>query len=74
VYRVCDPNVDTSRWHEVIADGTAGAARQFLSSTDLDPNQCAVDSFELHVAGDDAEEPFSRVKVRVVPAHFEVVS
>lgn len=69
--QVCDPNIDPDEWTGVDATDDRGAAFEYLSVKGYDEHECAGAPFTLIVRNDADDKP-RKVKVCVVPAHFEV--
>lgn len=72
-YQVCDPS-DSDNWHDVDgATNARSAALQFLVDHDYDERDFdPLRPIELHVRSDRDRSPVM-VRVRVVPAHLEVL-
>lgn len=69
--QVCDPGSDPDEWTDVDATDDRAAALEYLSVKGYDEHECAGTPFTLLVRNDADDEPRD-VKIRVVPAHFEV--
>lgn len=73
IWEVCDPSVDPDEWRNVGDHGySRDAVREYLRTSDLDPNDVADMSFKLLARPESDREDIRKVTVRVVPAHFEV--
>ncbi len=70
--QVCDPNTDPDEWTDVGGDDDRAAAHRYLSAKEYDEHDFDPDRPFTLLVRNDADDGPRKVKVRVVPAHFEV--
>ena len=72
IFKVRDPDIDPDEWHSISASDEAAAALDYVNEH-VDPRGLADDAFEILVRAPGVEpRDASTVRIRLVPAHFEV--